>query len=276
MPPLWLIFCPLSTFLLKNALNWAADKPPGSNSKPPAGFFRAQSQFKPETQYLIPYLPTNPREVASPADPTALICIPDHKPPAGFYNAQPQITPETKYLTTYSPNQPAGGCFPTPLQRVVTRLVRFCLIYRRLTSRGFLSRSITNHIRNPLPHHLLARPTRGRLHPQLIHRRLTSRGFLSRSTTNHSRNPIPHPLLVQNNPREVASPANPPAINLPRVFITLNHKSFQKSNTSSITCPKQPAGGCFPTPCCAFKPATFSPHTIIQRCHQFLPIPCPL
>ncbi len=31
----------------------------------------------------------------------------------------------------------------------------------------------------------------------------TSRGFLSRSITNHTRNPILHPLLAQFNPREV-------------------------------------------------------------------------
>jgi len=31
--------------------------------------------------------------------------------------------------------------------------------------------------------------------------------------------------------------------NLPRVFITLNHKLSQKPNTSSITCPIQPTGG---------------------------------
>ena len=46
------------------------------------------------------------------------------------------------------------------------------LCSRSQTSRGFLSRSITNHLRNQIPHHLLAQPTRGRLlpNPSLIHR----------------------------------------------------------------------------------------------------------
>jgi len=96
----------------------------------------------------------------------------------------------------------------------------------------------------------------------------TSRGFLSRLITNHSRNPIPHALLSQFNPREVlcedslansrrgfrlhlvaaadpllASLVGSRRPNLPRVFITLNHKSLQKPNPSRIICSIQPAGG---------------------------------
>ncbi len=61
-------------------------------------------------------------------------------------------------------------------------------------------------------------------------------------TLNHKalQKPNTSSLICQFNPREVAPPADPPAINLPRVFLTLNHKSHQKSNTSSLTCPTNP------------------------------------
>ena len=59
-------------------------------SKPPAGFYHAQSQIIPETQYLTHTCPIQPAGgVTQPhVDPSALICIPDHKPRAGFYRAQ--------------------------------------------------------------------------------------------------------------------------------------------------------------------------------------------
>ena len=74
----------------------------------------------------------------------------ENKPPAGFCYAQSQIIPETQYLAPYLPNSTRGRFLPN-----------LSLGYRLLTSRGFLSRSITKQSRNPIPHHLLSNQPAG-------------------------------------------------------------------------------------------------------------------